>query len=215
MKLVSMDLVSLSPEGRILLTLAHGQHTYEELKVESGLSDRWLTVKLHKLVADGSIVKHGKWYRAGEGAKVPAYELSLFMRVQAQRISAELGKLPLVGLVVLFGSVAQRKAEQYSDIDLLIVVADTGEKTRGMVVNELRRLESVFHFTVESLIVSEQDFAKNLQSAEGGIIFGLAEGFEVLLDRKTKLSEMLRNRVQQILNSFTYLEGDRIWLKAK
>ena len=210
-----MDLVSLSPEGRILLTLAHGQHTYAELKVESGLSDRWLTIKLRELVADGSIVKDGRWYRTGEGAKAPAYELSLFMRGQAQRIAAELGKLPLVELVVLFGSVAQRKAEQYSDIDLLIVMADTSEKSRGMVVDELRRLESIFHFAVESLILSEQDFAKNVRTAEGGIIFGLADGFEVLLDRKANLSEMLRNRVQEILNSFTRLDEEGIWLKAK
>ena len=210
-----MGLVSLSPEGRILLTLAHGQHTYAELKVESGLSDRWLTIKLHELVADGSIVKDGRWYRTGEGAKASAYELSLFMQGQSQRIAADLGKLSQVELVVLFGSVAQRKAEQYSDIDLLIVVADIGEKSRGMVVDELRRLESIFHFTVEALILSEQDFAKNLRTAEGGIIFGLAEGFEVLLDRKANFSEMLRNRVQEILNSFTYLDGDKIWLKAK
>lgn len=210
-----MDLVSLSPEGRILLTLAHGQHTYAELKVESGLSDRWLTIKLHELFADGSIVKDGRWYGTGEWVKVPAYELSLFMRGQAQRIAAELGRLPLVELVVLFGSVAQRKAEQYSDIDLLIVVADTSEKSRGMVVDELRRLESIFHFTLESLVLSEQDFAKNMRTAEAGIIFGLADGFEVLLDRKAILSEMLRNRVQEILSSFTYLDGEGIWLKAK
>src|SRR5208283_2598078 len=123
-----MDLVSLTPQGRILLALAHGQHTYSELKAESGLSDRWLTIKLQELVAEGSVVKDGRWYRACERAEVSAYELSLFMRGQAQRIAAELGKLPVVDLVVLFGSVAQRKAEQYSDIDLLIVVADTGEK---------------------------------------------------------------------------------------
>jgi len=210
-----MDLVSLSPKGRILLTLMHGQHTYAELKVESGLSDRWLTIKLHELVADCSIVKDGRWYRTGERAKASAYELSLFMQGQSQRIAAELGKLSPVEFVVLFGSVAQRKAEQYSDIDLLIVVADTGEKSRGMVVDELRRLESIFHFTAEAVILSEQDFAKNLRTAEGGIIFGLAEGFEVLLDRKANLVEMLRNRVQEILNSFTYLDGDKLWLKVK
>ncbi|MGA2386348.1 MAG: nucleotidyltransferase domain-containing protein [Candidatus Bathyarchaeia archaeon] len=215
MKLVSMDLVSLTPQGRILLTLAHGQHTYAELKAESGLSDRWLTIKLQELVADGSVAKDGRWYRVCEGAKVSAYELSLFMRGQAQRVAAELGKLPLVELVVLFGSVAQRKAEQYSDIDLLIVAADTGEKSRGMIVNELRRLESTFHFAIESLILSEQDFAKNLRTAEGGIIFGLAEGFEVLLDRKANLSDMLQSRVQEILSSFTRLDEEAIWLKAK
>ena len=28
-----MDLVSLTPEGRIVLTLKHGKHTYSELKI--------------------------------------------------------------------------------------------------------------------------------------------------------------------------------------
>ena len=55
-----MELVSLTPEGRIVLTLRHGKHTYSELKLETGLSDRWLAIKLGELEGEGVVEKSGK-----------------------------------------------------------------------------------------------------------------------------------------------------------
>lgn len=210
-----MDLVSLTPKGRILLTLAHGQHTYAELKLESGLSDRWLTLKLQELVDKGSAIKNGRWYSISKEVEVSAYELSFYMRSQAQRIAADLGELPLVSLVVLFGSVAQKKAEEYSDLDLLIVVAGSIEKAKKTVLTDISRFESRYHLTIEPLVFSEQDFFANLNSKEGGIIFGLADAFEVLLDKNRNLSQILRNQVQKIRSTYTRVDEEGIWLRAK
>jgi len=57
-----VDLVSLTAEGRIVLTLKHGKHGYSELKLETGLSDRWLTIKLGELEGEGVLDMNGKWY---------------------------------------------------------------------------------------------------------------------------------------------------------
>lgn len=210
-----MDLVSLTPEGRILLTLAHGQHTYAELKLESGLSDRWLTFKLQKLVDKGFVLKNKRWYSISDTVEVSACELSFYLRRQAQRIAAKLGKLTVVNFVVLFGSVAQKKAHQYSDLDLLIVATGSVEKAKKTVLAEISRVESIFHLTIEPLVFSEQDFLGNVHSKEGGIIFGLADGFEVLLDKTSNLSETLRNRIREIRSTYTHIDEEGIWLRAK
>ncbi|MFQ6077365.1 MAG: winged helix-turn-helix transcriptional regulator, partial [Candidatus Bathyarchaeia archaeon] len=57
-----MELLSLTPEGRIILTLKHGKHTYSELRFETELSDRWLTRKLRELEGETVIKKDGKLY---------------------------------------------------------------------------------------------------------------------------------------------------------
>jgi hypothetical protein len=65
------------------------------------------------------------------------------------------------------------------------------------------------------LILAKQDFLDNVRSHEGGIIYGVAEGFEVLVDKTGELGKILRNRVEEIRRSHDYLEEERIWLKVR
>jgi len=209
-----VDLVSLTPEGRIVLTLKHGKHTYSELRLETGLSDRWLTIKLEEL-EDGVVEKKGKWYGLRGGIRVSPYELSLYMSAQAERTASELANLRFVRAVILFGSVVQKNAGEYSDLDMMIVVNEPVDRARKKVLSEISRVESKYHITVGPLILAKQDFLDNVRSHEGGIIYGVAEGFEVLVDKTGELGKILRNRVEEIRRSHDYLKEERIWLKVR
>lgn len=210
-----MELVSLTTEGRVVLTLKHGKHTYSELKSETGLCDRWLAIKLRELEEGEVIEKSGKWYGLRKEPEVSTYELSLYMIFQAKRMAGELASLPFVRTITLFGSVAQDNAHAYSDIDIIISVSESVDKVKKEVFTEISRLESKYHTTIEPLILAEQDFLDNIYSQEGGIIYGIAEGFKVLVDRTGKATEILRSRVEEIKNNHDYLEEEGVWVKAK
>ncbi|MGQ9552277.1 MAG: nucleotidyltransferase domain-containing protein [Candidatus Bathycorpusculaceae bacterium] len=210
-----MELVSLTSEGRILLTLRHGKHTYSELKLETELSDRWLAIKLGELEGKGVVEKSGKWYGLRAKLDVSAYELSLYMISQAKRVASELANLRFVKAVILFGSVAQRNACEYSDLDMIIVVSEPYGKVREEIMSEISRLESNYHITIEPFVLVKEDFLDNVYSREGGIIYGVAEGFEVLVDKTGEFGEILRNRVEEIRRSHDYLVEERIWLKVR
>jgi predicted nucleotidyltransferase len=210
-----VELVSLTADGRVLLTLKHGKHAYSELRFETGLSDRWLTNKLGELVGEGVVEKKGKWYGLGRELDVSVYELSLYMRFQAKRMAGELAKLPFVRANVLFGSVPQNSAHEYSDLDMLIVVSEPADEVKNELVSEISKMESKYHLAIEPLILVEEDFIDNVYSREGGIIYGVAEGFEVLVDKTGKLTTILRNRIEEIRRSYDYLKQGRIWLKVK
>lgn len=210
-----LELASLSPEGRIVLTLMHGKHTYSELRFEADLSDRWLTIKLGELESRGVIEKVGRWYGLSKELPVSPYELSLYLNFQAKRMAGELTKLDFVRAVILFGGVPQKKAHEYSDLDMIIVVDESADKVKKEVMSEILKLESKFHITIEPLILDEEDFLDNVYSSEGGIIYGVAEGYKFLVDKTGRLTKILCERVEEIKSSHDYLEEARIWLKAK
>lgn len=210
-----MELVSLTAEGRILLTLKHGKHTYSELRLETGLSDRWLTVKLEKLGGEGFVEKRGKWYGLREELDAASYELSLYMRSQAEQMAGELARLRFVTAIVLFGGVARGNAHEYSDLDMIIVVKKSVDTVKKEVVSEISKLELRYHVTVEPLILAVEDFLDNVYSREGGIIYGLAEGCEVLVDKTGEFTKILYDRIEEIKRSHEYLEEARIWLKVR
>lgn len=210
-----MDLISLTPEGRIVLTLNHGKHTYSELRFETELSDRWLTTKLKDLESRGVVEKDDRWYGLTGELEVSAYELSLYMNFQAKRMADELAKLHSVKAIILFGGVAQKNAHEYSDLDMIIIVSEPLEKVKGEIMSKISELESKHHITIEPLVLTEKDFLENVQLHEGGIIYGVAEGFEVLVDKTRELTQILRDRVEEIKRDHDYLKEVRIWLKVK
>jgi len=210
-----VELISLNPEGKVALVLSHGKHTYKELKVETGLSDRWLAVKLRELESRGVIKKSGRWYGLAKKLNFSAYELSLYMNFQAKRMTDTLAKLPFVKAIFLFGGVAQKRANEFSDLDMIIVVDGPIEKVRKKVMSKISELEMKYHIMIEPLILTEEDFLDNVYSSEGGVIYGVAEGFEVLVDKTSELAKILQNRVEEIRRSHEYLSEARIWLKTK
>ena len=198
-----------------MLTLKHGKHTYSELKLETGLSDRWLTVRLKELENQGVIEKSGKWYGLRVKLDVSPYELSLYIRSLAKLMAEELAELPFVKAIILFGGVAQNNAREYSDLDLIIVVNELLDKVKEYITSEISKLELKYHVIAEPLILTVEDFIDNVYSHEGGIIYGIAEGYEVLVDKTGELTKILYDRVREIRRSHEYLKEARIWLKAK
>jgi len=210
-----VELVSLTPEGRIVLTLKHGKHTFSELRLETVLSDRWLTIKLKELEGRGVVERCGKWYGLSGELVVSAYELSLYMNFQAKRMASELAESRFVRAIILFGGVAQKNAHESSDLDMIVVVSEPMEKVREEVVSKISELEWKYHIAVEPLVLTEEDFLDNVRSREGGIIYGVAEGFEVLADKTGEFTQILHDRIEEIKRNHDYLKEVRIWLKVK
>jgi len=212
---LKMDLVSLTPEGMVVLTLTHGKHSYSELRNETGLSDRWLTVKLKELNKAGVLKKDGKWYGLTDQPTPPTYELSLYMLSQARRLARRLAQLRSVQAIILFGSVPRREAHEYSDLDMLIVVDQDLQGARSKVASKISEFEKRSHVTVEPVVLSTEDFLANIRLQEAGIVYGIAEGFEVLASKRAALRRILRERVEEVRKTRQYLEEGRIWLKAE
>ena len=210
-----MELASLSPVGRIVLTLGHGKHAYSELKLETGLSDRWLTIKLKELEDGGVVKKDGKWYGLSGELPVSPYELNLYLRFQARRVASELARLRHVQAIILFGGVARGSAHEHSDLDMIIVADGQLEKVKEQILSKILELELNYHLTIEPLILCEEDFLDNVHSQEGGIIYGVAEGFEVLVDKTGILTRALQERIEDIRGTHEYLKEARIWLKLR
>jgi len=211
-----MELVSLTPEAKVLLTLMHGKHTYGELKLETGLSDRWLTLKLKESEAQGIIERAGRWYGLTKEPTPHPYELSLYLDSQAERMAQELAKLNFIQMMILFGGVAKRTADQHSDIDMMIIVNKPLDMTRRIVDAKISELESKFHQPIEPIILTRDDFIANVDSSEGGIIYGLAEGCEVLVDKTHgELTEALSSRIRKIKDTHEYLKDEGIWVETE
>jgi predicted nucleotidyltransferase len=210
-----LDLVSLTPEGRIVLTLTHGKHTYSELRNETHLSDRWLTLKLEELESGGVLKKYRKWYGLIDERTASPYELSLYMLSQARHLARQLAQLHAVRIIILFGSVPRLQAHEYSDLDMLIVVVQDVENVRRRVASKISEFERRFHLTVEPLVLSIGDFLANIRSQEAGIVYGIAEGYEILAAKDGRLRRVLRERVEEIRKTRQYLKEERIWLKAE
>lgn len=210
-----MDLVSLTPEGMIVLTLTHGKHSYSELRNETDLSDRWLTVKLKELESGGVLKKDGRWYGLTDQPTASPYELSLYMLSQARQLARQLAQLQAVRVIILFGSVPRGVAHEYSDLDMLIVVEQDVVGVRRRIASKVSEFERRFHLTVEPVVLSTRDFLANIRSEEAGIVYGIAEGFKVLAAKDGTLRRILRERVEQIRKTRQYLKEERIWLKAE
>lgn len=210
-----MQVVSLTPEGMILLTLKHGKHSYGELRFETGLSDRWLTIKLKELEGKEALEKDKKWYGLAVDPTVTSYELSLYMSSQAKRLADELAQLRSVQAIILYGSVPKKEAHEYSDLDMIVVLNENAENAGKRVASKISELERRYHLTIEPLILTTKDFLTNIRSQEAGIVYGLAEGFEVLVDKRRRLNRIICERVQEIRRTREYLEEGRIWLKTE
>lgn len=195
--------------------MKHGRHTYSQLKLETRLSDRWLTIKLKKLESEGVIRKDGKWYCLKGELTVSPYELSLYMSFQAKRMAAELAKFPFIKAIILFGGAAQKKASEYSDLDMIIVVSEPVSRVKEEIITKISELEWNYHLMIDPIILTEKDYLENVQSHEGGIVYGLAEGFEVLVDKTGTFTRILRNKIEEIKRTREYLEEGRIWLKVR
>ena len=96
----------------------------------------------------------------------------------------------------------------------MIIVNKAADKTKKIVDAKILELESKFHQPIEPLILTMDDFLATVNSSERGIIYGLAEGCEVLTDKTNgELTKVLHNRIKEIMDTHEYLKEEEIWVK--
>jgi hypothetical protein len=107
--------------------------------------------------------------------------------------------------------------ELRSDVDLIVVVdREHVAKAREEVSKRAIELELFLHISVDPLVSSVDDFLSDVWSLEGGIIYGIANAYEILYDRTGgKLTRVLHERIEEIHRNYMYLGEVRQWVRAK
>ena len=211
-------LVKVTPEGKIIAALAESPKSYSELKLSTGLSDRWLSRKLRELSLTGLIEHRGNRYQLKDLAEIVAADpvFAQFLQgkmslvTKAKLIAEEMAQNEAIVAVILFGSVAKGEATEDSDIDLLVVTEREMEETLNDVVYKLMFKYDV---PVEAIFLTYDDLIINLQ-AKTTFSFGLLEGYRVLFDRGG-VKTLLDIRKKAIQNNWIYDEEAGAWFQKK
>lgn len=211
-------LVEITPEGKIVAALIESPKGYNELKSTTGLSDRWLSIKLKELTSAGLIEHCEGRYRVKEPTEVinadPIFAQFLQKRVslevKAKLIAEEISRNEKVTAIVLFGSVARGEAAEESDIDLLVV---TEEEMEYMLNDVIYNLMFKYDVPVEAIFLTYEDLLINLQ-AKTTFSFGLLEGYRVLYDRGG-VENLLSIKKKGIEKNWIYDEEAGAWIQKK
>lgn len=202
-----LKLFALTPEGRILRALSIGEKSFSELVKATGLSERWLSVKLKKLVqlrvvkfsGDAYLVDHEKLHAIlipslRETAWIAAHEI--------------VERHPQVLSVLLYGSVAKGNTYEESDVDILVVSEDALDLADDEY--EISIKHGVV-FEITSITLSEFLAILHFKSA---LLFGILEGYDVLFDR-AGITALLKISVKNIYKDWRYDKGEGLWLKLR
>lgn len=215
-----MKMARLSPEGKVVFALWRAPARFGELKTMTGLSGAWLNRTLKQLHRRG-IIKYdvvSKTYAIEKTEQLRSQVkslMSLYLTEVATRIAEELAEDERILAVILFGSVAMKRAVRESDIDLLVVLETFDSKTEREFILKLSDLGFRFGVTIEPVFLSQDDF-KGILAADVGLVFGLARGFEVLYDaRSPGLAKLLDESVARIRNEYHFREEGEIWLPKR
>ena len=179
-----MKLFDLTPEGRIVFALVEGMRSYSELRRLTGLSERWLSIKLRDLEKVGVIERRGRRYILRRPEIVSKDPLaSAYLRFKgsppskAKFIAEELKRNGEVLAIVLFGGVAKGVFDDESDLDLLIITEGGVEPHE-----EVYRLSFKYSTPIEAIFMSFEELLSHVIHRTA-LILGVVEGYEVLYDR--------------------------------
>ena len=208
-----MNLVQLTPEGKIAMELATGAKSYTELKRLTKLSDRWLSKKLKELVAAGVVELRDNRYGLAKLDIIYNDPLALeYLKARA----APLGKARLIGgglgrdhrvlAVVLFGSVAKGRATEESDLDLVVITEG------GVELNEeIYKITFRYNLPIETTFMSFEELLSHVQ-ARTTFLLGVLEGYEVLYDR-AGIGNILSFLKTEVEGRFYYDEEAGAWIQ--
>ena len=216
-------MVSLKLEGKIVLSLISGfwglgdyPRRFSELKRVLNVSDPGLYKALRRIEAEGIIERNGQRryhvkpeLRDHVGKLLrPLYNDYLLER--ARLIAENLQQLEGVVLIIVFGSVAQGKADFDSDVDMLVVVDEWEESSERRIHETISRLAVEMGVPVEAVVVSAAGI-KALLEHEFQFLFGLLEGYIILYD-KANVAKLLHTKEQEIKSKYEYHEEASLWL---
>jgi predicted nucleotidyltransferase len=198
-------MVAAFPELKITRGLEISGKTYSELKSLTGLSDRWLTIKLKILEGLGVVQKTGKMYRVTAfnlAENSPLIKLSL--------ISTELYLLKDVLALILFGTFARNEFREDSDIDFVIIL----ERYPLFPKRVELKFEKKYEIPIDAFWFSYNDFIKNLME-DSWLVFGLAEGYKVIFDKKNNVLPVLEYKKIEVKKKWFYDEEAEAWIPRK
>ena len=207
MKKKALKLFAFTPEGRIVRTLSRGEKSFSELVKATGLSERWLSIKLKKLLQLGVVKLSSKGYQVDhenlhailnpslkETAWIAAYEI--------------VEKHPQVLSVLLYGSIAKGKAHEESDVDLLVI----SESPLNLSDDEYEiSMKYGVAFEITSVALTEFLAILHFKSA---LLFGILEGYDVLFDR-AGITTLLKVFMKEIYKKWRYNKDEGLWLKLR
>lgn len=211
-------LVKVTPAGGIVGALFDSPKTYGELRSATGISDRWLSLKLKELASTRIIEHQGDYYRLNDPSWIveadPVFARLLQTRIpqraKARTIANEIGRNRHVVAIILFGSVAKRKGEKESDIDLLII---TDKEMEAHLNNLVYKLMFEYDTPVDAIFQTYDDLIASLQ-AKTTFSFGLLECYEVLYD-KGGVEGLLSIKKRAIRRSWIYDKEVEAWIQKK
>ena len=202
-----MKIYDLTPEGKIINALVDMDLSFNGLLKETGLSGRWLALKLKELVGLRVVTQSlDKRYRLNhlKLQELVAENLGSIARL----IAFELAKNREVIAVILFGSVAKAREKKESDIDLLIVTERA--VTLGDVISQLM---FQFNVQVEAVVVTFQELLTAIR-IKPPLLFGIMEGYAILFDRGG-VASILKTVEMDVRREWVYDEEVDIWVKRE
>jgi len=202
-----MKIYDLTPEGKIINALVDMDLSFNGLLKETGLSGRWLALKLKELVGLRVVTQSlDKRYRLNhlKLQELVAENLGSIARL----IAFELAKNREVIAVILFGSVAKAREKKESDIDLLIVTERA--VTLGDVISQLM---FQFNVQIEAVIVTFQELLTAIR-IKPPLLFGIMEGYAILFDRGG-VASILKTVEMDVRREWVYDEEVDVWVKKE
>jgi len=220
---LSNRLVSLKLEGKIVLSLITGfwglgdyPKRFSELKRILNVSDPGLFKALQRTKAEGIVVRnaqgryHVKPELRDQAGKLLRPLYNDFLLERAQLIAENLQQFKGIVSLIVFGSVAQGKADFDSDVDMLVVVDEWEESSEQRIHETISRLAVEMGIPVEAIVISVTGI-KTLLGREFQFLFGLLQGYVILYDR-TNITKLLHAKEQEIESEYEYCEEVHLWL---
>jgi len=187
--------------------LSSGEKSFSELVKATGLSERWLSIKLKQLLQLGVVKLSGNGYQVDherlhailipslkETAWIAAYEI--------------MEKHPQVLSVLLYGSVAKGKIHEESDVDLLVISESPLDLTK-----DEYEISMKYGVAFEITSVALKEFLAMLHF-KSALLFGILEGYDVLFDR-AGITTLLKILMKDIYKNWRYNKDEELWLKLR
>lgn len=216
-------LVSLRLEGKIVFSLISGfwglgdyPKRFTELKRALNVSDPGLAKALRRLQIEGVVERDGHaLYRVKPELRTrlgnflkPFY--SDFLLERTQLIARDLQSFDGIVCLIVFGSVAQGRADYDSDVDLLIVVDEWDETLEQRIHETVSRSALRTCVPIEEIVISTSGLEILLQN-ETQFLFGLLQGYTFIHD-EAGVAGLFNVKEKEIKKKYEYYEEIPIWL---
>jgi len=202
-----LTLFQPSPEGKIIYALSDVEKSFSELVKATGLSERWLSIKLKELIFLGAVKHEDNRYRV-DYERLHAL-LTPSLKDFAWMATYEVVKEhPQVLCVLLFGGVAKGKIHEESDVDLLVVAEEPLDLSQDEYEVSMK-----FKVQFEIVAMDAKEFLAILH-LKSSLLFGILEKYLILFDR-AGIATLLRTAMKEIKDTWHYDEDEELWLKTR